>query len=154
MKQLDDAQLDLLIHRHVARELDSHVGQAVEAFGYQVGQVRRRRMMGWAIGVIGGAVAASLALAGAMHWIHSRPMQPPPGSLGTPVANVPPGKVEWDMAWKTFDEGTVVLDGDIPARRLRRTVLQRMQWYDPQKQALVEVAVPREQVIFVRMNTY
>ena len=55
---------------------------------------------------------------------------------------------------RTWDEGTVVLDGAIPARRLRQQWLERTDFYDPREGVRKEIMVPREDIRYVEMDTY
>ncbi|MEX2560172.1 MAG: hypothetical protein WD403_09675 [Pirellulales bacterium] len=54
---------------------------------------------------------------------------------------------------RTLDEGTVLIDGRTPARKLRRQWYERVEWYDRARGARIERIVPREEVVFVRIPT-
>ena len=55
---------------------------------------------------------------------------------------------------QTIDEGTFLVDGRVPVRKLRRERVEQAMWYDAEMDARVQVSVPREDVMFVEMATY
>ena len=65
-----------------------------------------------------------------------------------------PSQVEQTISWETTDEGTLLLDDQTAVRRLRRQIVDRVKWYDPQQQTLVEIAVPKEEIILIGLMTY
>ena len=103
-----------------------------------------------------------------------RAIQATPNPFPTEIAETPDGTATNDltalsspsptqqppMQWfqrRTLDEGTVVLDDPnhaVPARKLREQELEHSQWYDPARQAHVEMTVPHENIKFVEMDTY
>ena len=52
------------------------------------------------------------------------------------------------------DEGTVMTDGDVPARQLRYDCVDRMEWHNPKKEKTYTVTRPREEVRLVSFETY
>ncbi|MEX0712372.1 MAG: hypothetical protein WD278_08475, partial [Pirellulales bacterium] len=66
-------------------------------------------------------------------------------SMGQPLI------IERLLRSRTLDEGTVLIDGRTPARKLRRQWYERVEWYDRARGARIERIVPREQVVFVRI---
>jgi len=63
-------------------------------------------------------------------------------------------ELERTIAWQSFDEGTVRLEDDTPMRKVRREVLERIQYYDPARGALVEMTIPKQEVFLVGLNMY
>jgi hypothetical protein len=55
---------------------------------------------------------------------------------------------------RTWDEGTVVLEGAVPARRLRHQWLQRTHYFDPEEGVRKEITIPREDVRYIELDTY
>jgi hypothetical protein len=55
---------------------------------------------------------------------------------------------------RSFDEGTQTDDAGRPVRRVRHVQVERMQWYDPERKALIELTVPRENVELYELDTY
>ena len=56
-----------------------------------------------------------------------------------PVSNQELTPVQQIVAYRTLDEGSVVLENAGPARQLRRQVLQTVLWYDPDQKANIEI---------------
>jgi len=121
----------------------------------------------WAIGIVGGALAAAVTLVSMRHTIM------PTGSKATqsPLANnhsprnrggdvVPDGvpinvqQASMDVAWKTVDQGLVPLEDGTPARRLLQQRTDTMKWYDPKRKAQIEYTVPRQQTVYVGYNAH
>ena len=167
-QRLDETrdQLDVLIARHAARELDAQLGRAERRFRTYASAAPRRnttttrtttRWAAW------GAMAA--AACAALVWLVLGARQQTKVAPGidavarggeTQKSSIDAGLVELErtLVWQTLDEGTLVIDNDTPLRKVRLQSLERVQWYDPANQALVEATVPSEEVIFVGMQTY
>jgi len=112
----------------------------------------------WAIGIVGGALAAAVTLVSMRHTIgpiNSKPMRSR-GSVdivpdGGPI---PAQQASMDVAWKTVDQGLVPLEDGTPARRLLQQRTDTMKWYDPKRKAQIEYTVPREQTVYVGYNAH
>ena len=52
------------------------------------------------------------------------------------------------------DEGTVLVNDEIPMRQLRRQFLRHVQLIDPARNVSVEMTLPEEEVIYVELATY
>jgi hypothetical protein len=146
--------LDLLLARHFQDELDGQLGRTPARFAAVVAQKpASRRRAGW---VAGGAITGIAALL-AIALLAADYFRRPADSV-TPVVTTAPEsslmELERTVAWQTFDEGTVLLDDKTPMRRLRREVLERVQYYDPTQQALVEMTIPKEEVFLVELAMY
>src|SRR6185437_7091039 len=113
------------------------------------------RFRGWTFGIVGSALAASLAALWANPSLrtvapeNSNPTVAP--SVVTPVNN--PTFVEQDVQSQTFDDGTFMADGNTPVRILRRRDVERMRWFDQNRKLQGEQVVPRDHVIYVQMRT-
>jgi len=152
--------LDALLRGHYAGALDSHVGQATAAFRAHVSGHSRGRTFRLFLAA-GAAVAAGLLLA---MWLTpssgptpgrpdapvavTRPRQaptPPPAPGGTPVVQA--------AAWsRVVDDGLGLVD-DRPVRRLRRNVVEAVEWVDPATGAHVRQTVPTQQVYYLPVRT-
>lgn len=149
-----DNRIDNLISRHLAKQLDRHVGRAQRAFAAEVKQVNQHRR--WYIPYIPRywAAAAILLIAATLAGVFAiRNLFTPPKPLDTgPLvqkAEQPLFPVAQSVAWRTMDDGTVMLNGDVPVRQLRRQVVEQIKWYDPDRKTTVELHVPQEQVMLI-----
>jgi hypothetical protein len=118
----------------------------------------------WAIGIVGGALAAAVTLVSMRHTII--PMQSKPNR--TTVAGnsngsrdvipdgppIPAQQASLDVAVKTVDEGLVPLEDGTPARRLLRQRTDTLKWYDAKRKAEIEYTVPRQQTVYVGYNSH
>ena len=155
---LEDEQLDRLINRHLSKQLDPHLGRAAFKFEADVlnsplrQSVWRRRFIGLAT-----AAAACFALAWGWKALHHSVQKIASNSpLQLPITEQPPElvPVSESLAWRTIDDGIIGVEDDVPIRQLRNQVLQYVEWYDPQRKATVEMTVPREQIIYVALNSH
>jgi hypothetical protein len=159
----DDDNLDRMLHEFFAAELDQQVGRAGAGFRLHLLQARaaqrratphrRRTTFGWAAGIVGTALAASVAVMAAAPALWRNSGAPPAGR--DPGANPAPAPVTYtQVVGQTIDEGTFLVDGRVPVRKLRRELVEQAMWYDAEMGAHVQVSVPREDVMFVEMATY
>jgi hypothetical protein len=51
-------------------------------------------------------------------------------------------------------EGAVILETEGPARKLRRQVMQTVEWYDPERKESGSVRVPIDQVVLVGIQSF
>jgi hypothetical protein len=121
------------------------------------------RFRGWTLTFAGAALAASLAaLAAAPALFENRSTIP--GSRQTPqpptvAANRGFYRTEEQpllqyVHSRTWDEGTVILEGDVPARRVRHQWLERTHYFDPEEGVRKEITIPREDIRYIEMDTY
>ena len=148
-----DNKIDILITRHLGKQLDRHVGRAQKAFLAEVNQevTQRRRFYiprYW-------AVAATLLIAATLAGIFAiknifipptTPVDPPPVIVRTEQPLKP---VAQSVAWHTMDDGLVGMNGDIPVRQLRRQVVEHVKWYDESRHTTVEFRQPQEQIMLI-----
>ena len=63
--------------------------------------------------------------------------------------------IEITETWsQIFDEGAVMLNNTVPARKLRRKIMEQVKWHDPDRNVTVEIAVPHEEIIFIQKDLY
>jgi hypothetical protein len=152
--------LEALLTAHLRGELDGLVGRAEAAFRAEAaGELPRRRPMRlgmWGLWVAG-AMAASVGIVWGVAARHAEPQkaitQVVTGGAVT-SAEVEPAMVGAVTQYQTIDEGAVTVENEGPARRVRREVVQTVQWYDAQSGADIEVTIPHEQVVFVGVPAF
>lgn len=113
---------------------------------------------GWLVSVAGTAVAASLATL----LVLPRISPTVPADRGQRVVeDKPPAGAAWDRPLARYvqnqalDEGTVAPDGTgTPVRRVRVQQFEHLHWYDPQRNARIEMVVPRQDVRQYELDTY
>jgi hypothetical protein len=198
MNEKFDERMDELLRRHFADQLDGQVGAAAERFrrhissatagaaGKSNGAAAPLRMDAarpiknpsrddgprfgslWAIGIIGGALAAAVTLVSMRHVIvpstKSRPSHQQLADPRGPQRNrdvIPDGapidvqQASMDVALKTIDQGLVPLEDGTPARRLLQQRTDTVKWYDPKRKAQIEyTAPPRRQTVYVGYNAH
>jgi hypothetical protein len=161
-ESIANADLDRLLRTHLVERLDAHRGRALAAFERETNAVRaapRRRLIGL---IIGSAIAASLASAwlllpresgdGGRSEIAVETRDP---SAGSPAATnrFLPSDAESLILSQAIDEGSEIID-ELPLRRVRLRSIEEIRWDDPDLDATVRMAVPREEVILVRQQTF
>ncbi|HEV8292961.1 MAG TPA: hypothetical protein VGP94_13595 [Tepidisphaeraceae bacterium] len=145
-----DNKIDILITRHLGKQLDRHVGRAQRAFLAEVSQRRR-----WYIPRYW-AVAATLLITATLAGVFAvknlftapTPDETPVGPISNSESK-PLMPVAQTVAWRTMDDGTVMMNGDVPIRQLRRQVVEHVKWYDPQRKTTVELHQPQEQIMLI-----
>jgi hypothetical protein len=162
----DSEELDALMREYLNTELDPQLGRATRYFhnhlrGQSIpgaGPLGPRRAGslrggGWLVGIVGGAMAASIAAlwAGPSLWpVHSPQL---PGPV-VPVADYQFDLDDVTLCTQTRDGGTVLLDGRTPARRIVRDELKQSRWVDPRRDATFEKIEPRQNIMLIEMDTY
>jgi hypothetical protein len=159
-----DPELDKAIGDYLAGELDGQLGCSQARFldewsaPIQLKPVAPalagKRWLGWAS--LAG-VAAALVW-GLILWhvasLHSSQRQAnimhPPATQQEAQALAYTQTIEY----RTVDQGTIVLDNQIPVRQLCRQTLERDQWIDPVKHQPVEVEIPSQEIVYVPLSTY
>lgn len=197
MNEKFDERMDELLRRHFADQLEGQVGGAADRFrrhissatagatgksngaaplrmdGSRPTRSRSRDEEGprfgsiWAIGIIGGALAAAVTLVSMRHVImptRSTPNHSQLAGAHKPQRNrdvIPDGEpidvqqASMDVALKTVDQGLVPLGDGTPARRLLQQRTDTLKWYDPKRKAQIEyTAAPRQQTVYVGYNAH
>ena len=175
----EDATLDAVFRDYLSSRLDGQLGRSAAHFhrhlrgagtGSGPGGTRRRSPGfgpggGWVVGIVGGALAASIAAlwAGPSLRIYTPPgpaANPPGMSVNTESA-ARPAKSGMDLRMEeltlcsqTRDGGTVVLDEGTAARRLIRKELKQTKWVDPKTGARFEKIEPRQDIMLIQLDTY
>ena len=140
-------KIDILVTRHLGKQLDRHVGRAQRAFLAEVSQRRRWYIPRyWAVAAVF-MIAATLAAVFVLKNLFTAPT-----NIVTPLVpkeSQPLLPVAQTVAWQTTDDGTVMMNGDIPLRQLRRQVVERIKWYDAERNTTVELHQPQEQIMLI-----
>src|SRR6476469_6250899 len=114
-----DNKIDILITRHLGKQLDRHVGRAQRAFLAEVSQKRRWYIPRyWAVAAVL-LIAATLAGVYAVKNLFTAPATEEKSPLVSNSESKPLLPIAQSVAWQTTDDGTVMMNGDIPVRRLR-----------------------------------
>ena len=125
------------------------------------------RFRGWTLTFAGTALAASIATFAAAPAL----FREPPAGVSIPGRTERPPAVAQSgpddgfyrteehplmqyVHSRTWDEGTVVLEGARPARRVRHQWLERTHYFDPREGVFKEITVPREDIRYIVMDTY
>src|SRR5687767_11273082 len=148
-----DNNIDQLIKSHLARELDPHLGRSAKAFAAAINPAAPRPANPWRIYRYWAAAALLFITASVLgviivRQVFQKPIAVDSDSIHRKASeSVPLMPVAQSLDWQILDDGTVMLAGDVPVRRLRRQVVERIKWYDPERQTTVWLSVPQEQVM-------
>jgi len=182
----DDATLDAVLRDYFSSRLDGQLGRSAAHFhrhlrgagagsGTGLGRARPRRSPGfggggWVIGIVGGALAASIAAlwAGPALRFYTPPggaispggtalntSAPPRGA--SPASHLPASHLQMEeltLCSQTRDGGTVLLDDRTAARRVIRKELKQTRWVNPETGASIERIEPRQDVMLIQLDTY
>src|SRR5437667_5761476 len=141
--KLDDEQHDSLsqmLGEHLSNRLDAQTGKAAAHFAAavmrdpKVNATPRPISRGWMSGILStAAIAAAIAIAFLvlMHRAKTKPVvliNPPPTVTQTQLADDDDEPIERTLYWRETDEGTVYIDDDTPARKIRRQQVEQVTW--------------------------
>jgi hypothetical protein len=171
MSDLEHNELDpaheAVVREYLSATLDAQIGHAEARFreflAEQKPPVSPRHNLfqlpnhfrGWTFGIVGAALAASLAALWAGPSL--KPVIPAGGNGGVPINVTPvnnPMLVEQEVQSQTFDDGTYLTEGDTPVRVMHRRDFERTRWFDQNQKLQGEQVVPQDHVVYVRMKTY
>ena len=150
--EMTDQEIERLLGEHLGACLDGQLGRAGAAFRDEIGRAPRpwRRIGLWLSGVA--TMAAGFTLA----WVVTHPRAAnttiavdPPAMI--PVTDAPP-MVQVATWSKVKDDGLAMVN-DRPVRRLSRKVVEEVEWYDAESNAMVKCTQPQKQVFFIDMKT-
>ena len=116
--------------------------------GKQAG-ARSKRMEWWAGAA--SAIAACLAVLVTAQYV-MRPANV--GGGGATVVKDAGPVVDQVTFTRDVDGGTVVLDGQTPARVVRQQTVRKTEWFDPKEKATYQVTEPIEKVDYVPVRPY
>lgn len=158
--------LDAMLKKHFDDVLGPQVGRARERFASYIDGAKSaqpivtptrpapgpRFRSFWAIGLIGGAVAAALSVVSMRHAVDraapQRPSKPTPQNVAMATM------AQRGLTWETLDQGVVELDDGSYARQLLQRRLDTTRWYDAKRKATIEYVRPQEETVFVGLNKY
>ena len=168
----DTEELDAAVRGYLSAELDGQLGRAAAHFRDHLrgpgagstgttgggppgrpGSPGGRAWGGWVVGIVGGAMAASIAAL----WAGPSLFPAGPASPSGPVVPVAQYRFDLDdvtLSTQTRDDGTVLLDGRTPARRIVRNELKQVRWVDPEHDVSFEKIEPRQTIMLIEMDTY
>jgi len=125
---------------------------------------RPHPMRAWLIGAVGGALAAAAAVILAVGLPQNMSKVTPGPQSGPaavevargvpqpgPAAPVEPVRLEQNWSEVSY-EGLVFPDPQTPLQTFRRRTVDRVQFFDPQRNIRMETTVPREEIIFVKAS--
>jgi hypothetical protein len=155
MNDLSDREIEDLLTRHLGTCLDGQLGRAAAAFSREAPRRPRRWHRGRIVLWLSGA--ATMAAGFTIAWFMTHPRTPnhpvgPDAPLAVVTEDVVPPMLQ-SVTWsKVMDDGLRVID-DRPVRRLRRKMVEEVEWYDSSCNAVVKTTQPRQQVFLVDMKT-
>jgi len=139
-----ERDLDELLSRHLHASLDRQLGRASAAFATH--QLRRRRL--W-MALSAAAMAAGVAVAWIVVGGRLTPHPTTPDKPDLVIQDTAPPPMVQSATWsRVKDDGMTVLD-DRPVRRLRRSIVEEVEWYDAKDRAMVKTTLPRQQIILI-----
>lgn len=156
-----DESLDTLLRSHLTRELDPHVGSALQKFDaertirpdFSQGLTRTSSIGGLPSRIRYAAAAVLMLGVGITSSVVYRNIQR--AAPGQPIAVQDKPAPYTDAvlsSWtQTYDQGTVMIDPQTPARMLRRVQYEKTDWKDASGQWQSKIEIPHEDVILVDM---
>src|SRR5688572_12925611 len=176
----EDARLDAALRDYLSTRLEGQLGRSAAHFhrhlvgagtGSGSGGGSRRRSPGfgggggWVVGIVGGAIAASIAALWAGPSLRTyTPAGPAIQPRATAIDEGRAGRgagggatlrmEELTLCSQTRDGGTVLLDEHTAARRLIRKELKQTRWVNPATGASFEKIEPRQDIMLIQLDTY
>lgn len=153
----DESELELLLEKHFAGQLDGQLGQAARAFEEQQRwSLRRTRVVRFGMAFTGLAAAAAIALTLIPRNTPATSAPPvmPIAKTDSPPVEEPQGALEQVVWSRTTDLGTVFIDGQTPARRILRERVREVTWTDPAGTRHLKASKPEQDVLLISLDTY
>src|SRR5438552_9010747 len=161
--------LDELLEQHLSNRLDPQLGKAAARFAAQAmrdpalsqidtsAEKLQRRWWQPMLSVAAAAAALCLAYSLISYRITHQPIVPDHHQIvgATHPAEQDDVPLERTAYWRTYDEGTVFVDDNTPARQLRMQLVEEVSWTDRKSgQRRSSVSVPKEEVMLVAYEKY
>ncbi len=149
MNDVND-KLDALLQSHLKRELDPYVGSAMNKLNAEVRVGGGFEQASWGSRIRYAMAAALMLSIGVAGSIVYRNFNVPPSLPPTADNRVVPYTEAVQSNWTTtYDDGTVMVDEQTPARMLRRVQYQKLDWKDPSGKWQSRIEIPNQDVILV-----
>jgi len=164
MSELDDEQLDAMLHGFFAKSLDLQHGRAEWSFRRYLKDTARSawRQRTWLVGAFITGMAASIAMLWASPLF--RAAAPSTGTVAVSENTGSSGdhtvsptivpSVERVVQSHTTDQGIMLFGDNTPIRVLRRQQLKQQQWLDSRQQVQAEQTTPEDELVFIKVPTY
>ena len=143
-----DRELDEMLGRHLSACLDGQLGRAAAAFRRELAPQRRT----WRLWLsAGAAVAAGIALTWVLFGQHLFHKSVPQQNQIVENSFEPP--MLRTATWSgMMDDGTEVVDNQ-PMRRMKRKVVEQVEWYDAADRAMVRTTLPKQEIFLIGLET-
>jgi hypothetical protein len=143
-----DRELDEMLGRHLSACLDGQLGRAAAAFRTEMAPQRRTwRLWLSACAAVAAGVAVAWMLVG-HYFIHKSIPQPPIAD----VTSIDPPMLRTATWSGMMDDGTEVVDNQ-PMRRMKRRVVEQVEWYDTADRAMVRTTMPKQEIFLIGLET-
>jgi hypothetical protein len=129
--------IDHLLREHFSAALDGQLGRAPAAFA------RSSRRRPWRVALLAGAGLAAAAAAVVLMVLRPAPSRP------LAPAQTP---VQYEVAWQSIDQGTVLIDGE-PLHSVHHQRVDQFKWVDPETHQTIEVSVPSEALVLTELES-
>ena len=161
-----ETDIDALLREHLHAELEGLPGRTEVFFVDQMSREatgRRGINQGWKIRTAAtiGAIAATLCIASGLFAYRNKvavkvPAKPVVIAASHPVRRVLQASFPYErsIAYRTVDAGPGRMKDSSPARALRREVVETLRWYDPEHREQMQVTVPSEEVVLIKMPAF
>jgi hypothetical protein len=173
----NDDEFDAMLKTHFASELDPELGRARGAFEEHVARrdaaVRSPqpfRVRGWMIGVVGTALAASIAAVWAVPTVwrgETKPLVNDTPGVSRPAvltashagAGLLPVAAKWEqvsaaVSCVSQNKGVVLLGNEMPARVVQQNEIELREYVCPTQGVRVEIAMPRQTTRLIALETH
>jgi hypothetical protein len=145
-----EQDLDEMLSRHLHACLDGQLGRAALALRHELSPRPRWRL--WTAAAT--AIAAGLAVA-IIVIAHRTPLPKivkDPTEVSPPIVEAAVPVVQSATWSKLTDDGTTLVD-DRPMRRMRRKVVNEVEWYDAKNGATIRTTQPQQQIYLIELKT-